>query len=108
MGEILLVTGGGRGIGRATVELAAAKGFDVAIGYRDRRDEADAALAAVEAAGQRAIAVQADVGSEPDIIGMFEETEAKLGKITALVNCAGMTTRIRVDTMDVNTLQRLM
>jgi NAD(P)-dependent dehydrogenase (short-subunit alcohol dehydrogenase family) len=108
LGGILLVTGGARGIGRATVELVAAKGFDVAVGFRDRRDEALAALAAVEAAGRRGIAVQADIASEPDIIGMFEETAKKLGRITALVNCAGITTRKRVDAMDAKTLQRLM
>ncbi len=108
MGGILLVTGGARGIGRAVAELAAAKGFDVAVGYRSRRDEAEAAVAAVEAAGQRAIAVQADVAKEADINAMFETTEKQLGKISALVNSAGISTRVRGDEVTAPQLQDLM
>lgn len=108
MAGVLLVTGGARGIGRALVELAGAEGFDVAVGYRDRRDEAEAAVLAVEAAGQKAIAVQADVANEADIIRMFEETENKLGRVTALVNSAGISTHVRPDEVSAELLQRLM
>ncbi len=108
MGGVLLVTGGARGIGRAVVELAAAKGFDVAVGYRNRKDEAEAAVAAVETAGQRAIAVQGDVGKETDINAMFEETEQKLGNINALVNSAGLSIRVRGDEVTSEQLQGLM
>lgn len=108
MGGILLVTGGARGIGRAVVELAAAKGFDIAVGYRDRLDEAEASVAAVEAAGQRAIAIQADVSKEADIVAMFETTEKQLGKMTALVNSAGISTRVRGDAVTAEELQGLM
>lgn len=108
MSGILLVTGGARGIGRATVELASARGFDVAVGYRSRLDEAEAAVAAVQAKGQRAIAVQGDVGKEADIISMFEQTEQKLGTITALVNSAGISTRVRGDAITSAQLQDLM
>lgn len=105
---VLLVTGGARGIGRATVELAATKGFDVAVGYRDRADEAEAARSVVEAAGRRGIAVQGDVGKEADIIAMFEETERQLGRITALVNSAGISTRVRGEDVTAEQLQKLM
>ncbi len=108
MGDVLLVTGGARGIGRAVVELAAARGFDVSVGYREDRDAAEAAVQAVQAAGRRAIAVQADVAQEADIVRMFEQTESGLGPIKALVNSAGISTRIRVDEAPVAQLQRLM
>lgn len=108
MGNALLVTGGARGIGRATAELAASRGFDVAIGYRSDRAAAEAAVAAVEAAGRRAVAVQADVADEADIVRMFEETETGLGPVRALVNSAGISTRMRVDEAPAAQLRRLM
>ncbi|MGI9421303.1 MAG: SDR family NAD(P)-dependent oxidoreductase [Geminicoccaceae bacterium] len=108
MGDVLLVTGGARGIGRAVVELAAARGFDVAVGYRQDRDAADAALAAVQSAGGRAIAVQADVADEADVVRMFEETEAGLGPVNAVVNSAGISVRVRADEIGADQLRRLM
>jgi NAD(P)-dependent dehydrogenase (short-subunit alcohol dehydrogenase family) len=108
MTKVLLVTGGARGIGRATAELAAERGFDVAIGYRKDRDAAEAAAEAVRASGQHALTVQADIASEADIVGMFEETERRLGTITSLVNCAGISTRMRVDAAPASDLERLM
>ena len=108
MGKVLLVTGGARGIGRAVVELAGRRGFDVAVGYRGQRAAAEAAVEAVQARGQRAIAVQADVADEEDIVRMFEETEAGLGPITALVNSAGISTRMRADAATASDLERLM
>lgn len=108
MGDVLLVTGGARGIGRAVVELAATRGFDVAVGYRADREAAEAAVQAVQAAGKRAIAVQADVADEADIVRMFEQAEAGLGPINALVNSAGISTRMRVDEAPVVQLNRLM
>ena len=108
MAKILLITGGARGIGRATAELAARRGFDVAIGYRKDREAANAAAEAVRAAGQRAATVQADIARESDVIAMFEETERQLGEITALVNSAGISTRMRVDSAQAADLERLM
>ena len=108
MGGVLLVTGGARGIGRATVELAATKGWDVAVGYRSRKDEADAAVAAIEKLGRRAVAVQADMASEADVTTMFEQTQKKLGEISGLVNSAGISTRIRGDEVSAEQLEQLM
>jgi len=107
MSKVLLVTGGARGIGRATVELAAAHGFDVAVGYRSDRDAAEGAVAAVRAAGQKAISVEADVAHEADIKRMFAETESGLGRIDALVNSAGISTRMRADEAEASRLERL-
>jgi NAD(P)-dependent dehydrogenase (short-subunit alcohol dehydrogenase family) len=108
MADVLIVTGGARGIGRAVVELAAGRGYDVAIGYRDREDEALAAKRAVEAAGRRALPIRADVGEEADVLRLFEQAEAGLGRITALVNSAGISIRVRADQVEQATLQRLM
>lgn len=108
MANVLLVTGGARGIGRAVVALAASRGFDVAVGYRTDSEAAEAAVKAVRAAGRRALAVQADVADEADIARMFEQTETELGPVRALVNSAGISTRMRVDEAPVAQLQRLM
>jgi NAD(P)-dependent dehydrogenase (short-subunit alcohol dehydrogenase family) len=88
---ILLVTGASRGIGAATAKLAAARGFDVGVNYLRDRASADAVVAAIEAAGRRAVAVQADMGSEGDITRMFETLDGKLGRLTHLVYNTGIT-----------------
>lgn len=89
MTDVVIVTGGSRGIGAATAVLAAERGWDVAVGFRARRADADAVVAACERHGRRAFAVQADVSAEADVVRMFEETTAKLGTVTGLVNNAG-------------------
>jgi NAD(P)-dependent dehydrogenase (short-subunit alcohol dehydrogenase family) len=83
--KILIVTGGGRGIGAATALLAAEKGFAVCVNYM--RDKDAASSLAKKIGG---IAVQADVSSETDIVRMFDEVDRKLGRVTALVNNAGI------------------
>ena len=90
MDKVLLVTGGARGIGAATARLAAGEGYAVAVNYRERADEARKVVDAIEAAGGRALAVQADVGDEADIVRMFDEVEEQLGRLTHLVNNAGI------------------
>ena len=86
----LVVTGGSRGIGAATVRLAAAQGHRVAINYRT--DEAAAAALAEEirAAGGEARCFQADVAREADIVGLFDDVVAAFGSIGGLVNSAGI------------------
>jgi NAD(P)-dependent dehydrogenase (short-subunit alcohol dehydrogenase family) len=106
--RIMLVTGGARGIGRAVVRLAAERGYDVAVGYRSARDEAEAAVAEVEAAGQRAVAIQADVGSEADIVAMFEACDKSLGPLDVLVNSAGIAGQVPVCEVEGDYLTRLM
>lgn len=89
MDKVLLITGGARGIGAATARLAA-RGYAIAVNYRERGDRAEALVEAIEADGGRAIAVQADVAREADIVRMFEEVDARLGRLTHLVNNAGI------------------
>ena len=86
--KVLLVTGGGRGIGAATALLAAEKGFTVCVNYL--RDQDSALSLAKKING---IAVQADVASEDDVTRMFDEVDRKLGRVTALVNNAGIVDR---------------
>ena len=97
----VLVTGGGRGIGAATARLAAERGYTVCVNYRSNRASADAAVADIESRGGTAIAVGADVSVEADVLGLFETIDARLGRLTALVNNAGiLETQARVDQID--------
>lgn len=90
MKGIVLITGGARGIGAATARLAARRGHAVAINYRVAKDAAQTLIEEVERGGGRAIAVQADVAREAEIVRMFEEVDARLGRLSALVNNAGI------------------
>ncbi|WP_343657280.1 SDR family NAD(P)-dependent oxidoreductase, partial [Cupriavidus sp.] len=74
-----IVTGGSRGIGRAVALRLAADGFAVAVGYAGHVAHARDTVAAIEAAGGRAIAIRGDVGSPDDVARLFEETKAAFG-----------------------------
>jgi len=104
----ILVTGGSRGIGAATAKLAAERGYAVCVNYRANRAAADALVSAIEGSGGTAIAVGADVSSEPEVIRLFETLDARLGSLTALVNNAGiLETQSRVDQIDAARLSRI-
>lgn len=106
---IVLITGGGRGIGAATALQAARRGYAVAINYARQADTAQALVRRIEAEGGRAIAVQADVGEEAQVLDMYAQVDAKLGRITALVNNAGIVdAKARLDEMSVARLERMM
>ena len=89
----VLVTGGSRGIGAATAMLAAERGYDVCIGYRDRAESAQAVVRDCERIGVRALAVAADVAQERDVLRLFATAADRLGPLTALVNNAGVLDR---------------
>jgi NAD(P)-dependent dehydrogenase (short-subunit alcohol dehydrogenase family) len=106
--QVLLVTGGGRGIGAATALLAARRGYAVAVNYAHNSLAADEVVRTIRADGGTAIAVQADVGDEAQVLAMFEKIDARLGRLTALVNNAGVVDmRARVDEMSVARLERI-
>jgi len=106
--QILLITGGGRGIGAAIAVLAAQRGFAVAVNYTSNSLAADEVVRTIRTAGGTAIAVQADVGDEAQVLAMFEKVDAKLGRLTALVNNAGVVdVQARVDEMSVARLERM-
>ncbi len=108
MNRVLLVTGGSRGIGAACAVLAARQGWDVAVNYT--RDAAAAAVVVqqVQAEGRRALAVQADVADETQVLAMFATVDAQLGPLAGLVNNAGVVdVAQRVDEMSLARLQRM-
>ena len=90
MRKVLLVTGGGRGIGAATCILAAQKGWDVAVNYTANADAAQQVVKQIQATGARAMAVQADVADEEQVLAMFKRVKAELGPLQGLVNNAGV------------------
>ena len=90
MKPVLLITGASRGIGAATAVLAAQQGWAVAVNYASNAQAAAQVVQQIQAAGGTAIAVQADVGDEAQILRMFSEVDAKLGRLCGLVNNAGV------------------
>lgn len=108
MNKVLLVTGGSRGIGAATCALAARQGWAVAVNYSVNSLAADEVVRDIRAAGGRAIAVQADVADEAQVLRMFEHIDAKLGPLTGLVNNAGVVdVTARVENMSVQRWRRM-
>jgi NAD(P)-dependent dehydrogenase (short-subunit alcohol dehydrogenase family) len=107
--QVLLITGGSRGIGAATALLAAQRGFAVAVNYASNSLAADEVARTIRDGGGRAISVQADVGDEAQVVAMFEKVDAKFGRLTALVNNAGVVdVQARVDQMSVARLDRML
>jgi NAD(P)-dependent dehydrogenase (short-subunit alcohol dehydrogenase family) len=106
--KVLIVTGASRGIGSATARLAAPRGFQVCVNYLRQREAAEKIVAAIRQNGGAAIAVQADVSKEADVVRLFDETTRQLGPITALVNNVGIVERqARLDQIDAARLQRI-
>jgi NAD(P)-dependent dehydrogenase (short-subunit alcohol dehydrogenase family) len=90
---VLLITGASRGIGAATALLAGARGYAVGVNYRNDARAAESVVRKIEQGGGRAVALQADVANEQDVIGIFEACTRQLGPITGLVNNAGILER---------------
>jgi len=108
MDKVLLVTGGSRGIGAATCRLAARQGWAVAVNYTANSLAADEVVREIRAAGGRAMAVQADVADEAQVLRMFEQVDAKFGRLTGLVNNAGVVdVTARVEDMSVARWRRM-
>ena len=108
MSKVLLITGGSRGIGAATALLAASQGYAVAVNYTANSLAADEVVRQIRAGGGTAITVQADVAIESDVLAMFNKVDARLGRLTALVNNAGVVdVASRVDAMSLERLQRM-
>ena len=109
MNKVVLVTGGSRGIGAATARLAAERGYAVCITYKANRAAADSVVESIASKGGKAIALAGDVGIEADVMQVFERIDATFGRLTALVNNAGILERqMRVDAMTVDRLHRVL
>lgn len=107
-GRVLLVTGGGRGIGAATARLAASQGWAVAVNYTANSLAADEVVRAIRELGGTAITAQADVADEAQVLAMFQKIDAKLGRLSGLVNNAGVVdVSARVDEMSVARWRRM-
>jgi NAD(P)-dependent dehydrogenase (short-subunit alcohol dehydrogenase family) len=87
----LIVTGAGRGIGAATASLAGTRGYRVAVNYAQDAPSAEGVVRDIAASGGRSVAIQADISREDEIVRLFETAERELGKISSLVNNAGIT-----------------
>jgi NAD(P)-dependent dehydrogenase (short-subunit alcohol dehydrogenase family) len=108
MKQVVLVTGSSRGIGAATALLASRRGYAVCINYRSDAAAAENVLEQIRAEGGEAIAVQADVSLEDDVLRLFATLDAELGPLTALVNNAGILERqCRLTELSVDRLQRI-
>lgn len=105
---IILITGASRGIGAATALLAAQQGYRVAVNYRKNTAAAAEVVEMIRQNGGTAIAYQADVSIEKEVIDLFQKIDRDFGPLTALVNNAGMLeTQARVEQVDAARLQRI-
>ena len=108
MSAVVLITGASRGIGAATALLAARQGYAVAVNYSANSLAADEVVRQIRQAGGNAMTVQADVADESQVLKMFEKVDAKLGRLTALVNNAGVVDQTsRVDAMSMARFKRM-
>ena len=108
MSAVVLITGASRGIGAATALLAARAGYAVAVNYAVNSLAADEVVRQIRQSGGNAITVQADVADELQVLAMFEKVDAKLGRLTALVNNAGVVDQTsRVDAMSMARFRRM-
>jgi NAD(P)-dependent dehydrogenase (short-subunit alcohol dehydrogenase family) len=106
--KVMIVTGAGRGIGAQTARLAAKAGYAVCINYVRDRASAETLKAEIEKAKGKAIAVRGDVSIEADVLNLFQQTDRALGRVSVLVNNAGIVDRgMRVELMTAARLARM-
>jgi NAD(P)-dependent dehydrogenase (short-subunit alcohol dehydrogenase family) len=107
--KVVVITGGSRGIGRATAIAAAARGFRIVVGYASNEAAANEVVAEIERKNGKAVAVKCDVAEEGDILRLFEAAD-RFGTLGALVNNGGIVGKssVRVDEMSAERIQRVM
>lgn len=109
MSQVILITGASRGIGAATAQLAASLGYHVCVNYRADENAANELVQRITSSGEKALAIQADVSLEPDVLRLFRTIDREVGRISALVNNAGILERqTRVQDMTVERMQRVL
>ena len=108
MDEVLIITGASRGIGAATARIAGRSGYAVFLNYLKNKASAMKIVEEIKADGGRALAVAADISQEDEVMELFRTVDDKLGKISALVNNAGiLETQMRIEQMDAARLNRV-
>jgi NAD(P)-dependent dehydrogenase (short-subunit alcohol dehydrogenase family) len=107
--KVAIITGGSRGIGRATAIAAAARGYRIVVGYASNQGAANEVVSKIEAKNGKAVAVKCDVAHESDILQLFEASD-KFGTLGALVNNAGIVGKsgVRVDEMSAQRIHEMM
>lgn len=109
MKKTVLITGGAQGIGKATALLAAQKGYTVIINFAQNATAAEETLAQIRAIGGEAIAIQADISKEDEVMRMFEQIDEQFGPLNALVNNAGIVgTQTKVVDMGVERMSNIL
>jgi NAD(P)-dependent dehydrogenase (short-subunit alcohol dehydrogenase family) len=104
----MLVTGGGRGIGAAIARAAAREEWQVIVNYRRSREKAEAVVAEIQAAGGRAVAIQADISREDQVVDLFRTIDETAGPLDAVVNNAAIDHASSVAESEVEDLQRVL
>src|SRR6516164_9891777 len=105
--QTVVVTGGARGLGRATTRLLAQRSTAVCVNYAAHADEAEAVVAEIGTGGGRAIAIAADVADSAALEALVARAEAELGPVTILVNNAGVSWQGTLDTYDREQVARM-
>ena len=104
----MIITGASRGIGAATARIAGRSGYAVCVNYLKNKAAAMQIVEEIKADGGRALALGADISQEEEVVKLFHTVDDKLGKISALVNNAGiLETQMRIEDMDAARLNRV-